>query len=319
VGFSAIHMALKDVVPSSYGNPFLRFYSPSIDSPLIPEWNDLSISKTGGRSPVSRWGEELQQNFSKKNVESSITRAVNKSFATELEQQTIEEALQQMERKEDPEDLEVQMDFGMDKYESSPYAEQILAFLNPFFKELKEEGFFSKTLEPRENILQYIIDRFKRYSNVNTTQTQELKEVMNVKKLLIPYLELDLPPSLILKYNELEDDDPVLLMYQFNPIIGERIRELGALLDKYDTTKEVLCILVWSLHDNSLVCLPSVGLVPYPLCWTCNKSFGMQACSICGVAKYCSKACQQSDWKGVHRTLCVEMSAFAEKHRLLEL
>jgi len=194
-----------------------------------------------------------------------------------------------------------------------------LAYLNPFSKKLKEEGIISKTSKSRENILKDIIDRFKEYSIVNSKQTQELKELMNVKRLLVPYLELDLPPSIILKYNELEEEDPVVTMYQFNPIIGDKIRELGVLLDRYDTTKEVLCIMIWSLHDDSLVCLPSVGLVPYPLCWTCHKSFGMQACSKCGVAKYCSKECQQADWKVVHKTLCVEMSAFTEKHKVLVL
>jgi len=245
-----------------------------------------------------------------------------KGFPSDLEKQIMEETLQQLEKKGCKQQIEdvIQMDFPLDKYESSPYAEQILAYLNPFFKELKDEGFFSKTSRPqKDNILEYIVERLKEYSIVHNTQTQELKDLMNVKKLLVPYLELDLPPSLILKYNQLEDDDPVVTMYQFNPVIGDRIRELGVLLDRYDTTKEILCILVWSLHEDSLVCLPSVGLVPYPLCWMCHKSFGMQACAKCGVAKYCSKECQQSDWKVVHRTLCVEMSAFADKHKQLIL
>jgi len=327
-------MALKEAVPS-FGNPFLRFYSPSIDSPLIPDWNDLNLSSFGGRSPKTRWEEELQQslqNKTRKEVALPLSSSTT-DLCSQLQEQILNEALQQMEEQEEQilnEALQnmakeerhvddvITMDFPLDKYESSPYAEQILAYLNPFFKGLKEDGLLSKTTKPREN-LEQIIKRFKQYSIVNSKQTQELKELMNVKKLLVPYLELDLPSTLIMKYNELEEDDPAVTMYQFNPVIGDKIRELGVLLDRYDTTKEVLCILVWSLHDNSLVCLPSVGLVPYPLCWTCHKSFGMQACSKCGVAKYCCKECQQSDWKIVHKTLCLEMSAFAEKHNLLTI
>jgi len=317
-------MALKEAVPS-FGNPFLRFYSPSIDSPLIPtEWCDILGSPSFAiRNSLTRLEEEFQQKkirIQEESTEKILTS--KKGFPSDLEKQIMEETLQQLEKKGCKQQIEdvIQMDFPLDKYESSPYAEQILAYLNPFFKELKDEGFFSKTSRPqKDNILEYIVERLKEYSIVHNTQTQELKDLMNVKKLLVPYLELDLPPSLILKYNQLEDDDPVVTMYQFNPVIGDRIRELGVLLDRYDTTKEILCILVWSLHEDSLVCLPSVGLVPYPLCWMCHKSFGMQACAKCGVAKYCSKECQQSDWKVVHRTLCVEMSAFADKHKQLIL
>jgi len=312
-------MATTKFDAQPFGNPFLRFYSPSIDSPLIPDWNDLPLN-FGGRCPKNRWDEEFRNSLKARKEVSSPLSMSPKDFPNELEEQIINEAFQQMHQKQDRLDEDViTMDFPADKYESSPYAEQILAYLSPFFKGLKEEGLFAKDSQPRENILQYIVDRFKEYSIVNSKQTQELKEVMNVKNLLIPYLESDLPSSLIVKYNELEEDDPVVTMYQFNPVFGDKIRELGVLLDKYDTPKEVLCILLWSWHDNSLVCLPSVGLVPYPLCWTCHKSFGMQACSKCGVAKYCSKECQQSDWKVVHKSLCLEMSAFTEKHKVLIL
>jgi len=313
-------MALKDV-SSPFGNPFLRFYSPSIDSPLIPDWNDLGGCSIGSWSS-SRWEEEnleLNQNYHKKICSEEYNVPSKFDLPFELEQQIVNEALQSMRGEKEPVDDIITMDFPQDKYESSPYAEQILAYLNPFFKALRDEGLFVKNTKTRENVLKLIIERLKNYSIVNNQKTQELKDLMNVKKLLVPYLELDLPSSIILKYNELEEDDPVVTMYQFNPVIGDKIRELGVLLDRYDTTKEVLCILIWSLHDKSLVCLPSVGLVPYPLCWTCHKSFGMQACSKCGVAKYCSKECQQGDWKVVHRTLCVEMSAFADKHEQLVL
>jgi hypothetical protein len=44
-------MALKD---GPFGNPCLRFYSPSIDSPLIPDWNDWGGS-FAGRTPKTKY------------------------------------------------------------------------------------------------------------------------------------------------------------------------------------------------------------------------------------------------------------------------
>jgi len=310
------------VVPS-FGNPFFRFYSPSIDSPMIPDCNDLSFA---GRSPNSLWAEELQKELRKKlNGEASngISAQIKKDFSFELEDDIISEALQKVQRRQQlpvfSDDEDEKMDFPLDNYESSPWAEQILSYLKPFFKQLKDAGIISQSSELRTDILGDIVERLLQYSSGNYDQTQELKRAMNVKQLIVPYLELDLPPALVLKYNELDEDDPVVTMYQYNPVIAEKVRELEVLLDRYDTTKEVLCILVWSTHSNSLVCLPSVGLVPYPLCRTCRKSFGMHACAKCGVAKYCSKDCQQVDWNQAHMIQCAEVSTFVEKHKLLVL
>lgn len=307
-------MALKQVVPS-FANSLLRFYSPSIDSPLISDWNDLSF---GGCSPTSKWEEELQQQINKGANSPFLNIMASRDCSLHYQDTLIGEALQQVQRRQqlDIGDSEGKIDISLDKYETSPYAEQILEYLNPFFKELKEDGLLSNGGDPRPGAFTRVIERFEQYAATNSKQTNDLKALMKVNKLLIPYIELDLPSSLVLKYNELDEDDPVLTFHQFNPLISEKIRELEVLLDRYDN-KEVLCILVWSLHDNSLVCLPSVGLAPFPLCWSCHKSFGMHSCAKCGVAKYCGKECQQSDWKTAHKTLCIEMSAFAEKHKVL--
>jgi hypothetical protein len=123
----------------------------------------------------------------------------------------------------------------------------------------------------------------------------------------------------VLEYNGLEEEDPLVLSYQFNPVIGKQIRELGVFLDRYDTQKEVLCLFVWSTVDNTLVCLPSVGLIPFPLCWMCKESFGMHSCAKCGVAKYCSKECQALDWKLIHKSACPEMTSFIKKHKMLTI
>lgn len=95
----------------------------------------------------------------------------------------------------------------------------------------------------------------------------------------------------ILEYNQLDADDPQILSLQLDPIIAPEIRELSVFLDRYDTEKGVICLLIWSSIDQALVCLPSLGLQPYPLCWKCNSKFGTVPCPKCGIAKYCSSTC----------------------------
>lgn len=179
-------------------------------------------------------------------------------------------------------DQSVEMSFPMGKFESSPYAEEILNFLNPFLQELKQDGIFAAN-DSDADYIQYVIERMQKYALTEESKIHKLKELMKVQQLAIPYMKLNLPGKMILDFNELEEDDPLVAKYQLNQAIGGKIRDLGVFLDRYDTSKEVLCLLVWSTFDNSLVCLPSIGLVPYPLCWTCKKSFGMSSCSKCGV------------------------------------
>jgi len=203
----------------------------------------------------------------------------------------------------------------MKTFEKSPFADHIIDFLNPFLGELKHQPPESKPQEG--NVMQHIVLLLKEYAARSSTRTKELMQHMNAKRLVVPYIELDLPGDIVLEFNELEEEDPLVLSYQFHPIIGKHIRELGVFLDRYDTIKEVLCLFVWSTVDNTLVCLPSVGLIPYPLCWMCKESFGMSACGNCGVAKYCSKDCQQLDWTVSHKSLCKEMATFAQRHQVL--
>jgi hypothetical protein len=37
---------------------------------------------------------------------------------------------------------------------------------------------------------------------------------------------------------------------------------------------------------------------------------GFRMCGACHEARYCSKACQKSDWKGGHRTACESIRKF---------
>lgn len=131
-------------------------------------------------------------------------------------------------------------------------------------------------------------------------------------------LELDI----ILTYNKLDEDDPLVAVFRLHPLLGEEVYRFGIFLDHYDTNKEVLCSLVWSTTDNMVVCLPMIGLNPYPTCWHCEKAFGTLSCGKvivftrhllllvsvltpvqCRVAKYCSKQCQIDSWKV--RSVCM--------------
>lgn len=121
-----------------------------------------------------------------------------------------------------------------------------------------------------------------------------------------------------MQYNELDPDDPQLLSLQLDPVIATEIRELGVFIDRYDTEKGVICLLLWSTVDHALVCLPSLGLQPYPLCWKCNSAFGLSPCRKCGIARYCSEHCmaQQST---LHQKACSDMEGFVRRHRILTL
>jgi hypothetical protein len=62
---------------------------------------------------------------------------------------------------------------------------------------------------------------------------------MNVKRLLVPYISLDLPGDIILTYNKMEESDPLVAVFRLHPVIGEEVYKFGIFLDRYDTNKEV--------------------------------------------------------------------------------
>jgi len=200
------------------------------------------------------------------------------------------------------------------RFDKGPFADDIIAFLDPFFKSMHEKDLEINT--DNGSVLAAVILHLKIYCEQNKENKEKLLKTMNVKQLVVPYISLNLPGELILTYNELEEDDPQVLLYQHHPLIASEVRELGVFLDRYDTNKEVLCLLVWSNVDNILVNLPSVGLNPYPLCWNCSKRFGMNTCGRCGVAKYCTRECQVQQWK-YHKITCAEMAYFSSKHKHL--
>ena len=46
-------------------------------------------------------------------------------------------------------------------------------------------------------------------------------------------------------------------------------------------------------------------------CWKCQKEeTQLKTCARCKVSKYCSKQCQKSDWKEIHKIVCLEPNSF---------
>ena len=46
-------------------------------------------------------------------------------------------------------------------------------------------------------------------------------------------------------------------------------------------------------------------------CWGCNKDrVELKKCSRCKIAKYCSKQCQKTDWKDIHKLACLLPGSF---------
>jgi len=136
---------------------------------------------------------------------------------------------------------------------------------------------------------------FNNYVTDHLPDLRELMETMNVKKLITPCIELEIPIKAIEEYNHLDAGDE-RYKYQMNSEWSSGIRDFGFFLDRYESTKEVLCLFVWSAVDHDVFPMPAVGLNPYPLCWECDKGFGTMSCDDCHVAKYCSKECQMSHY-----------------------
>eukprot|EP01122_Echinamoeba_exundans_P014016 TRINITY_DN6262_c0_g1_i1.p1 TRINITY_DN6262_c0_g1~~TRINITY_DN6262_c0_g1_i1.p1 ORF type:complete len:360 (+),score=41.03 TRINITY_DN6262_c0_g1_i1:244-1323(+) len=228
---------------------------------------------------------------------------------------------------------------NFDELEQSPAAPLIEAFLEPWLTSLSnvrtsslsrdtsrtsssqtsvattEEDVSETSRAPLASVAD-VAASLKEFARSRPVAVQELLDALNAPRLLVPYLDLDLPVDTILEYNELDADDPQILSLQLDPVVAPEIRELSVFVDRYDTEKGVVCLLIWSNIDEALVCLPSLGLQPYPLCWKCNSSFGLIPCTKCGVAKYCSVSCMH-DQERIHRKACPDMSNFVRRHQLL--
>eukprot|EP01127_Copromyxa_protea_P014661 TRINITY_DN4130_c0_g1_i1.p1 TRINITY_DN4130_c0_g1~~TRINITY_DN4130_c0_g1_i1.p1 ORF type:complete len:291 (+),score=40.27 TRINITY_DN4130_c0_g1_i1:55-927(+) len=209
-----------------------------------------------------------------------------------------------------------------DEHEKSLYADQITEFLNPFLDNLV----VNKQFTGKESLFQHVLKRFELYSLERPGETLNLKRLLGVDKLLIPFMEIHLPGDFLLAYNELDSEDPQVLFYQQHDLIAPEIQKLGVFLNHYDTNKEVICHFLWSTVDSLLIMLPAVLLPPYPLCWRCQNSFATKVCGGCKIAKYCSKDCQAQDWKiptgtpkTCHGLLCTELAELCKKHSVLTI
>lgn len=100
-----------------------------------------------------------------------------------------------------------------------------------------------------------------------------------------------------------EEEDALLALYSQNPVFHAEMNRLRYFLERMDTKKEVMAMLVWSLPDAALVSLTLSLLLPYPLCRSCASAFGHRSCGQCQIAKYCSRECQVKDWE-IHQHDC---------------
>jgi len=189
--------------------------------------------------------------------------------------------------------------------EKGLFCDDILGFLDGFFKKMK--------VDVTWKTLQDLLSDFTQYVGEHRGDLNTLLKIMNVKQLITPYIELDLPIRIIDEFNRLEPGDPRIHLYQLNPVWGPGVKEFGFFLDRYESTKEVLCMFVWSKVDQGVVPMPAVGLNPYPLCWVCDKGFGTLSCGKCRVAKYCSKECQLADWIRHGGPMCDLMASVLRK------
>lgn len=139
--------------------------------------------------------------------------------------------------------------------EKGLYCDEILSILEVFFK--------SKHASPHHpspwRTLPSFLDSFSNYFHTHHDNFRQLMDVMNTKRLITPYIELDLPVTIIEEFQRLEQDDPRIHLYQLNPVWGPAIKEFGFFWERFESTKEVLCLFVWSTIDHS------VGMLKYSL------------------------------------------------------
>lgn len=192
-------------------------------------------------------------------------------------------------------------------------SEIITPYINSYCVDYNKEEI--ETIETIEDMMT-VVHLLHLHSTKNKEKVNNLLKEMNLERLAVPFIELQLPSELILSYNELEKDDPQIDLYQRHPLISSEIRQLGVFLDRYDTNKDVLCLFIWSTVDNLLISIPCIGLNPYPMCWKCSERFGKKSCGSCIVAKYCSAECQSEHWPA-HKMTCPEISYFTKKHVVL--
>ena len=135
--------------------------------------------------------------------------------------------------------------FKQTNCEKGLYCDEILKFLEGYFKRARLGA------RPWRS-LQSFLDSFSTYVHNHSNEFRELLDTMNTKRLITPYMELDLPVKIIEEFNQLEQGDPRIHLYQLNPVWGPAIKEFGFVWERYESTKEVLCMFIWSTIDQTV-------------------------------------------------------------------
>lgn len=208
-------------------------------------------------------------------------------------------------------------------FDGAPYAEDLETFMQSFYASLRASKWSSSDSNNSMEHVKLILERFV---SSRSQLTHQLAENMNVRRLLTPFLEFDLPSEAILLLNAsknvlpstLDEDSlssmdlplgngfSLLSVYVQNPVFHDELNRLRWTFDRLDTNKEVMAFFVWSRPDSCLLCLPCTKVNPYPLCRSCSRRFGTRSCAQCQIVRYCSRECQVQDWDD-HQHSCIDM------------
>jgi len=117
------------------------------------------------------------------------------------------------------------------------------------------------------NIFEKIIDCFRNFSsnskNSSSKEIKTLKNQMNVEKLLIGFVTLNLPTDLLRTYLQLDESDPDLYLFlNLDEIQKNEISKFALFLDRFDTYKNLLFLFVWSTSTSELLFLVNASLRP---------------------------------------------------------
>eukprot|EP01119_Soliformovum_irregulare_P018232 TRINITY_DN5547_c0_g2_i1.p1 TRINITY_DN5547_c0_g2~~TRINITY_DN5547_c0_g2_i1.p1 ORF type:complete len:321 (+),score=28.72 TRINITY_DN5547_c0_g2_i1:485-1447(+) len=309
--------------PTNLGKMGPRFYSPSIDSPIYshrpsfggmiapatsPTDMFLGVGRNSDNNSIhmrghyySTFEEELHFKMKRQDLYSDATRMLNQHLA-----------------KRQPTSIELETDlerFGTSI--ESPFKKEIMEFLEPLIKQIKTKT-RRRSITETGDIFEQISTLLISYCDENRSKVEKLKQVMRIDALQFPFLQTDLPGTFLMKLNELEEDDPLRDICESHPLIGTSAMQFRTFLNRYNISKDVICHLIWSDHDGGITCIPSIGLVPYPLCAHCRSSFAMRPCEQCMVTKYCSGACS-SIHAEEHESDCIEQYYALASARLLSI
>lgn len=200
----------------------------------------------------------------------------------------------------------------------APYAEELELLVQAYCGCLRASKWLGKDAS---EVIKHAKETLARFSTSRTQLIHRLADNMNVKRLLTPCIEVQLPTEAILLLNSgrsvlpcdlddvvsfARDELSLLAVYSQNPIFSTELSRLRHFFDRFDTNKEVMAYFVWSSADSELICLPCTKVTPYPLCRTCALNFGTRSCSQCQIARYCSRECQVEDWDE-HQHSCPSM------------